>query len=110
MIKHTSNAVKLYGISFIIVQRDSSISIEPKYDYDYHLTIFQQNILLEIQNKLFNNFINCFMSNDTLYKIRTEFEKMAQEVRLDDTYFPGNLQAELYNEMAEMTAKEKEYF
>ena len=52
--KNFINTVKLFGILFEIVVRGKSVFIEPKYKYNYYLTEFQQNKLLEIQNKLFN--------------------------------------------------------
>ena len=95
------NTVKLFGISFEIVARGKSVFIEPKYKYDYSLTEFQQNKLLEIQNKLFNKFSNNIINKITLSQIIDEFNRFAEEIKLKDEYFPGNYQAELYNEQEE---------
>lgn len=62
------NTVKLFGISFEIVARGKFVLIEPKYKYNYYLTEFQQNKLLEIQNKLFNKFSNNVINKITLLK------------------------------------------
>ena len=62
------NTVKLFGISFEIVARGKFVFIEPKYKYNYYLTKFQHNKLLEIQNKLFNKFSNNVINKITLLK------------------------------------------
>lgn len=66
--KNFINTVKLFGILFEIVVRGKSVFIEPKYKYNYYLTEFQQNKLLEIQNKLFNKFSNNVINKITLLK------------------------------------------
>jgi len=95
------NTVKLFGISFEIVARGKSVFIELKYKYNYSLTEFQQNKLLEIQNKLFNKFSNNVINKITLSQVIYEFNKFAEEIRIKNKYFPGDYQAELHNEMEE---------
>ena len=101
------NTVKLFGISFKIIAKGNSIFIEPKYKYDYSLTEFQQNKLLEIQNRLFNKFSYNYIDNQTLNQFIDEFNELANEIKLKNEYSPGNYQAELNNELEEKLIKEK---
>jgi hypothetical protein len=98
---YVSNPIELYGISFIVVNRNESISIEPKYNYDYQLTRFQQNVLLSIQNKIFSQFSYQFINMDILTKIHDEFNRLVQEVKIEDKHFPGDYQAEMHNLLME---------